>query len=199
MGNVELKQSRERLAMESRSLIGAVFAFISLFWTACPASAQVTSFNLTSDATSIVAGQSITFTVTLAFTLPPFPQYIPGQTTFGSEGAGGFEGELLSGDGQTGGFGPTGGLVTFTYLTPGDYTVQAIASMLFHSVVCSDAYGGCEGFPNGGLAPGSFFVSRNEDITVSSVPEPSTWAMMLIGFAGLGFAFRQSRRRVSLA
>jgi hypothetical protein len=27
---------------------------------------------------------------------------------------------------------------------------------------------------------------------------PSTWAMMLIGFAGLGFAFRQSRRKVSL-
>jgi hypothetical protein len=31
------------------------------------------------------------------------------------------------------------------------------------------------------------------------IPEPSTWAMMLIGFAGLGFALRQSRRRVSLA
>jgi hypothetical protein len=31
------------------------------------------------------------------------------------------------------------------------------------------------------------------------VPEPSTWAMMLIGFAGLGFVFRQSRRKVSIA
>jgi PEP-CTERM motif len=31
----------------------------------------------------------------------------------------------------------------------------------------------------------------------SAVPEPSTWAMMLIGFAGLGFAFRQSQRSVS--
>jgi hypothetical protein len=31
------------------------------------------------------------------------------------------------------------------------------------------------------------------------VPEPSTWAMMLLGFAGLGFAFRQSRRKVSVA
>jgi PEP-CTERM motif len=29
---------------------------------------------------------------------------------------------------------------------------------------------------------------------VSAVPEPSTWALMLIGFAGLGFAFRRSRR-----
>jgi hypothetical protein len=34
---------------------------------------------------------------------------------------------------------------------------------------------------------------------LSAVPEPATWAMMLIGFAGLGFAFRQSRRRVAVA
>jgi hypothetical protein len=34
---------------------------------------------------------------------------------------------------------------------------------------------------------------------LAAVPEPATWAMMLIGFAGLGFAFRQSRRRMSFA
>jgi CHRD domain/PEP-CTERM motif len=34
---------------------------------------------------------------------------------------------------------------------------------------------------------------------LAAVPEPSTWAMLLIGFAGLGFAFRQSRRKVSMA
>jgi hypothetical protein len=34
---------------------------------------------------------------------------------------------------------------------------------------------------------------------VPSVPEPSTWIMMLLGFAGLGFAFRQSRRNGSFA
>jgi hypothetical protein len=33
----------------------------------------------------------------------------------------------------------------------------------------------------------------------SAVPEPATWGMMLLGFVGLGFAFRQSRRKVSLA
>jgi PEP-CTERM motif-containing protein len=31
--------------------------------------------------------------------------------------------------------------------------------------------------------------------TVSGVPEPSGWAMMVLGFAGLCFAFRQSPRR----
>jgi hypothetical protein len=35
--------------------------------------------------------------------------------------------------------------------------------------------------------------------SVPGVPEPSTWAMMLLGFVGLGFAFRQSRRKVSFA
>jgi hypothetical protein len=34
---------------------------------------------------------------------------------------------------------------------------------------------------------------------LSAVPEPSTWAMMLLGFLGLGFAFRQSRRKLSFA
>ena len=32
-------------------------------------------------------------------------------------------------------------------------------------------------------------------LTGSVVPEPSTWAMMLLGFAGLGFAgYRQTRK-----
>ena len=34
---------------------------------------------------------------------------------------------------------------------------------------------------------------------VAAVPEPATWGMMLLGFAGFGFAFRQSRRKVSFA
>jgi hypothetical protein len=33
----------------------------------------------------------------------------------------------------------------------------------------------------------------------SSVPEPATWGMMLLGFLGLSLAFRQTRRRVSFA
>jgi hypothetical protein len=38
------------------------------------------------------------------------------------------------------------------------------------------------------------------DAAPQSVPEPSTWAMMLVGFAGLGFAgYRASRRGVAIA
>jgi len=33
--------------------------------------------------------------------------------------------------------------------------------------------------------------------TLSAVPEPSTWAMMLLGFAGLGFAGYRQRRKLA--
>jgi hypothetical protein len=34
----------------------------------------------------------------------------------------------------------------------------------------------------------------------TAVPEPSTWAMMLLGFAGLGFAgYRRSRKASAIA
>jgi hypothetical protein len=52
-----------------------------------------------------------------------------------------------------------------------------------------------------GFQPGTA-LTQTETLTFAAagaVPEPSTWAMMLIGFAGLGFAFRQSRREASLA
>jgi PEP-CTERM motif len=53
-----------------------------------------------------------------------------------------------------------------------------------------------------GANGGSAFINPTSDQigTPSAVPEPSTWAMMLIGFCGLSFAcFRQSRRKVSFA
>jgi PEP-CTERM motif len=31
------------------------------------------------------------------------------------------------------------------------------------------------------------------------VPEPSTWAMMLLGFAGLGYAGMRNRRRPAIS
>ena len=54
------------------------------------------------------------------------------------------------------------------------------------------------GCSNGGSA-GSPCTGPVAASLSSSVPEPATWGMMLIGFAGLGFAFRQSRRKVSFA
>jgi PEP-CTERM motif len=50
-----------------------------------------------------------------------------------------------------------------------------------------------EGGPNGEATV--FFGG-----TVETIPEPSTWAMTLLGFAGLGFAgYRRTRKPVSIA
>jgi hypothetical protein len=47
------------------------------------------------------------------------------------------------------------------------------------------------------FAPGTFaFPTENETLVISevttAVPEPSTWAMMILGFAGVGYlAYRR--------
>jgi probable HAF family extracellular repeat protein len=56
------------------------------------------------------------------------------------------------------------------------------------------------GFNSVGGFFGSFghgFLASEHGFLASTVPEPSTWAMMLLGFAGLGFAAYRRRRRVA--
>ena len=50
----------------------------------------------------------------------------------------------------------------------------------------------------GGITP-SGFRQALEFESQTPVPEPATWAMMLIGFAGLGFAAFKSRKERSIA
>jgi hypothetical protein len=45
----------------------------------------------------------------------------------------------------------------------------------------------------------SIYATLPDGYSVAAVPEPSTWAMLLIGFAGIGFAsYRRSRRQYTL-
>jgi len=44
------------------------------------------------------------------------------------------------------------------------------------------------GWPNSGFWTASFPVS-------AGVPEPATWAMMLLGFGAIGFAMRRRRKQ----
>jgi PEP-CTERM motif-containing protein len=46
---------------------------------------------------------------------------------------------------------------------------------------------------------GEAFLAAITTAPVSAVPEPSTWAMMLIGFAGLGYIGLRQRKRVIVA
>jgi hypothetical protein len=55
---------------------------------------------------------------------------------------------------------------------------------------------GATGFTGGG--GGGSFVWDPTAIPVQPVPEPSTWAMMLLGFAGLGYAGWRARRQTVL-
>ena len=49
------------------------------------------------------------------------------------------------------------------------------------------------------LQPFGELLSRGTNMVATDVPEPSSWVMMLLGFAGLGFAsYRSSRSKVAL-
>jgi hypothetical protein len=48
-------------------------------------------------------------------------------------------------------------------------------------------------------ASGSPPFSLLDDVSLTAVPESSTWAMMLVGFAGLGYAGMRSRRRTAIS
>jgi PEP-CTERM motif len=73
---------------------------------------------------------------------------------------------------------PTNGFVTSTFMFAGSGT----DTLVFSAVT------------NAGV-----WIVDDVSVIGPGVPEPATWVMMLIGFAGLGFAFRQSRRKVMMA
>ncbi|WP_154072524.1 PEP-CTERM sorting domain-containing protein [Bradyrhizobium erythrophlei] len=56
----------------------------------------------------------------------------------------------------------------------------------------SNAFGGSWGASNDG---GGVWTEEG----LAAVPEPSTWAMLLIGFAGIGFLSLQNRKRLSFS
>jgi PEP-CTERM motif len=68
-------------------------------------------------------------------------------------------------------------------ITPGNFSgFASVANVYFVADVSSGGHSGLVGAS-----------------LVSGVPEPSTWAMIVLGFLGLGVVFRQSRRKVSFA
>lgn len=93
--------------------------------------------------------------------------------------------------------GPTAaGLLGWTHYSLGDVGTDILDNM-------SVPANGSTGFA-GALGPGTYAVWAQEaspgiepysfNFVVSLVPEPSTWAMMLLGFGALGVAFRRRRR-----
>ena len=45
------------------------------------------------------------------------------------------------------------------------------------------------------LSSNGNYVTALDNLSISSVPEPAAWALMLVGFGGLGAALRSARRK----
>jgi hypothetical protein len=132
-------------------------------------------------------------------------------------------GNFVDLDGSTGGKNPAGQIVTKTSFAPGTYTLNfnlggstrgdsntvrvalggfsqditlgSAAGLTSQSFTFMTTGGGLS-FTNLGNSDNLGLILDNVQLS-SAVPEPSTWAMMLIGFAGLAFA--SQRKRVTAA
>jgi PEP-CTERM motif len=71
------------------------------------------------------------------------------------------------------------------------------------NTVGADTYYGFAQFAGGDLERYGFETTPNTDIDanfpVAQVPEPSTWAMMMLGFVGTAFLAAKRRRSLRLA
>jgi hypothetical protein len=83
------------------------------------------------------------------------------------------------------------GGVSFTTDTGGEFNLGLGGGGLY-GLVLNSAVQNPVGYGNGGFDnPGSVNIS----MSVTGVPEPATWAVMLLGFGGIGAAMRSARRR----
>ena len=144
----------------------------------------VTLLSSTSSTTSVVQSQTITVTVV----------GLVGPLTLPFDGSGiGFLGICATGGGS--GALPTGcsgGNATPGVLAPGQKDINTnanTAEQILQTTTTTDAYQIASVYLLDGTAQG-----------VSAVPEPSTWAMLLLGFAGLGFmAYRRKSKAALIA
>jgi hypothetical protein len=86
----------------------------------------------------------------------------------------------------------TDGTFTFDLGTIGNgqsgFTVNAINGEVINSLSLTDQTGSIFSFEHNRI-----------ETAVAAVPEPATWGMLLLGFIGLGFAFRNKRRMFAVA
>jgi len=87
--------------------------------------------------------------------------------------------------------GPTNSSGTFTTSIASGANNFNIDDIILNYVGAASPFGG--GTVPGNYDPAGLTVS----LSVTSVPEPATWAMMLIGFGGMGVAIRSRRARAA--
>lgn len=157
----------------------------------------------------VLPGTTFSYPGTVALPFDITSNFYPNGPSGSDGGSVGFISAILKGTFDT----PTGGSVTFNLGSDDSAWV-----FLNGKLVVDD--GGIHPLATAptvvtGLAPGVntvevFYADLHTDqaglyfdanVTVApSIPEPSTWAMMLVGFAGLGFAgYRASRKPLAVA
>lgn len=102
-------------------------------------------------------------------------------------------------------------LVTFTQPGAGSQLFQALLQGSVTSVNGGSVFINFDNTPQLITTPGGSFTLQVNDVSVAAggatqilsgqlqaVPEPATWAMMLLGFGAIGMAMRRRRRNLAL-
>ena len=88
---------------------------------------------------------------------------------------------------------------TFTSLTPGSFAGLSLASSNFTGLTYGVSGDTITINWTGGAMSRGTQLQAVFDILPAAVPEPATWAMMLLGFAGIGVAMRRKRSLLATA
>ena len=91
------------------------------------------------------------------------------------------------------------GIYGASNLTFGGYTVGSYDtfSQSFATTVGSSYTLGLS-FSTFGAGPNGLRISTGNLASVAAVPEPSTWALMLLGFGGMGVSLRRRRKTAAI-
>lgn len=185
----------------------AIAAAASLSF-AIPAKAAIT-IDFTENGPNVVAVTSGTFDFT-GLTSVDTVMILPGVTPNSGSFSAASTAFLHRYSGLTGptSFGSGGFLVALSgvgdpfYLSPAEGLIGL--EMIISGPVSATTTWSNQTFASMGLTPGTYLFSTPADtITVqigaidTAVPEPSTWAMMLFGFAAIGYSMRRLRTVVS--
>jgi hypothetical protein len=97
----------------------------------------------------------------------------------------------------------TGGDVLFTFLTSGGTTTQTVS---LDNIIGLQTFtfnlAGLQSFSFTPVSTDGHWLQFDNLVVngvTQAVPEPGTWAMMLLGFGGLGFQMRRARAKSALA
>jgi hypothetical protein len=144
------------------------------------------------DTAGIVPANAVILTGPTSNTLDSYYTGFTGPTSFGSGG----DTAASSGSGDIVGIDGSGAFI-------GGAAIAVPTSYLSGTSLSDTATYAGETLSGLGMTPGTYEwtwgtgANQNFTVEISAVPEPSTWAMMLLGFAGLGFAGYRQRRKLA--